>query len=754
MKRSLFAVTLLTAAALYAETKVEFYSANIVRVAKTQDDVSSIAPKPFPTVAMTPKAVEVETHQSADCIEYTTKSLRVKVSLADGTVRFEKPDGTLLVEEAAPAKWFERTWNGTHDVGAEQTWRIGKDEAIYGLGDNQTRYQDMRGWQGVLSPHNVGDGVPVWSSIKGYAVYWDNVSPVNASTKDGIVRFESQIGRDVDYYFMYGGNLDGTVAAIRELTGDVPMFPRWAYGFWQSKERYKTQEETVGVVQKYRELGIPLDGIVQDWQYWGCNCLWNAMDFLSPDFRNPKWMIGEVHKMNAKMIITIWQSFGPQTLQYRELKEKNLLFPFKTWPDSSVVNLWPPPRETYPSGVRLYDAYSSEARDIYWKHLTRLFDLGIDGWWMDSTDPDHRYTEGDFEHPTSLGVTFRAVRSAFPTACVKGVYEHMRDVTDKRVFILTRGAGLGQQRYASSVWSGDIASNWDVLRKQIPGGLNYTLTGNPNFNCDLGGFFSGRYKKKGGGVDNPNWRELLVRWIQLGSFLPMMRNHGVDLPHEFYHYGAKGETAYDALVAAVKLRYRLMPYIYSLAADCSLRRGSFMRPLAADFPQDKNVWNLPGEFMMGKAILVTPVLKANYTNEDNKPVGELEGWDAAKDASGDGDASKVNVNWLAKRNHEVYLPDGADWWDFWTNANTPEGQVYLARSISSRSRSMCGQVQYFRSALMCSITAKSPGTILKCASTRARTAPSLFTRMISRPTHMSAANFLKSISSGMIRSAS
>ena len=644
---------LAVAVAALAQTQIEYYAPNIVRVKKTPE--GGAVEHPFQTVIAASKG--------------GAEAGALKVTVDGGVVTFSAPDGTVLLRETGDAVFTPWTANGTEYVKAAQKWSIATDEALYGFGDNQWRELNMRNFNGKLMPRNVGDGLAAFVSVKGWGILWDNTSIINAKSDADGVALESEVGGFVDYYFVFGGSLDGVVAGFRELTGDVTMFPRWAYGFWQSKERYMTQHETFDVVKKYRHLGIPLDGIVQDWQYWGNNYLWNAMEFCSPDFRDPQRMMREIHDKNAKVAITIWQSFGPVTKQYRELEPKGLLFPFETWPQSGLGHIWPP-RKDYPSGVRLYDAYSADARDIYWKHLTRLFDLGIDCWWMDSTDPDHMYKEGDFEHKTSLGVPWRAVRSAYPVACTQAVYEHMRQATDKRCFIFTRGAGLGQQRNGSAVWSGDTGSSWDTLRRQIPGGLNFSMTGNPNFNCDLGGFFAGRYRN-GGGVDNPNWRELYVRWMQLGTFLPMMRSHGTDLPREIYLYGKQGEPVYDALVCSVKLRYRLMPYLYSVAADAALKRGSFMRPVVADFPADKATWDLAHEFLVGSEILAAPVVTAKYTNEDNKPVGEMEGWNkegsasakALADKQGSGVSGQENaLDWLATRTHKVYLPAGTDWW--------------------------------------------------------------------------------------------
>lgn len=428
---------------------------------------------------------------------------------------------------------------------------------------------------------------------------------------------------------MYGGNADGVVAEMRHLTGQVPMFPLWTYGFWQSRERYKSQAELLEVVNKYRELGIPLDGIIQDWQYWGNNYLWNSMEFMNADFPRPQDMIDEVHAKNAHIIVSIWSSFGPQTKPYKELDAKGMLFNFSTWPQSGISEQWPP-RMDYPSGVRVYDAYHPEARDIYWKHLSRLHNMKLDGWWMDSTEPDHLdFKPEDMDTKTYLG-SFRKVRSAYPLLTVGGVYDHQRAVSsDKRVFILTRSGFAGQQRYGCNVWSGDVVSTWETLRNQIPAGLNFSLTGNPNFNSDIGGFFAGAYNQSwndGSGARNPAYRELYVRWMQFGVFTPMMRSHGTEVPRELYYYGKKGETVYDALTAAVRLRYSLLPYIYSTSWEVTNRQSTFMRALMMDFATDKNVWNIGNEYMFGRSLLVAPVLHAQYTPEVVKKVSADDGW--------------------------------------------------------------------------------------------------------------------------------
>lgn len=521
---------------------------------------------------------------------------------------------------------------------------------------------------------NVEDVSPFFQSTKGYGVFWDNYSPTLFTDSEVETSFRSEVGDCVDYYFMYGKDADGVIAQVRSLTGQAPMFPLWTYGYWQSKERYKSQEEVVDVVRKYRELGIPLDGIIQDWQYWGHNYLWNAMDFQNPTFNNPQKMMEDVHGMNAHMAISIWSSFGPMTKPYRELDKKGMLFNFTTWPQSGLES-WPPNME-YPSGVRVYDAYNPEARDIYWKYLNDgIFKLGMDAWWMDSTEPDHLdWKPEDMDTKTYLG-SFRKVRNAYPLMTVGGGYDHQRAVTsDKRVFILTRSGFLGQQRYGANVWSGDVASTWESFRNQIPAGLNFSLCGMPHWNSDIGGFFAGHYNKSwndDSASKNPLYQELYVRWLQFGTFNPMMRSHGTDVYREIYKFGKKGEPVYDAIEKMIGLRYSLLPYIYSTSWEVSNRQSSFMRALMMDFVDDRKVWDINDEYMFGKSILVAPITHAQYTPEAVVKVSEEEGWnrDGAKKTKTD-----VAVDFMETKSTNIYLPAGTLWYDFWTNEKHEGGK--------------------------------------------------------------------------------
>ena len=656
------------------DVEVQWFNPNSLRVLKTPAG-KTVEKNSISVIAKPEKSgIKISTSDNGDIV-MKSNSLIVTLNQKNGTMTYAKADGTILLKELENNKAFtpfNDAGKSTYTV--YQGFQTDKEEGLYGLGQLQNGQMMQRNMTKELIQGNIEDVSPIFQSTKGYGVFWDNYSATTYTDNEKETSFSSIVGDCIDYYFMYGGSADGIIAQIRELTGEVPMMPLWSYGFMQSKERYKSQDETVGIVKKYRELGIPLDCIIQDWQYWGNNYLWNAMDFQNPLFYNPKEMIDSIHGMNAHMMISIWSSFGPATKPYRALDPKGLLFNIETWPQSGIEG-WPPNME-YPSGVRVYDAYSPEARDIYWNHLNKgIFQLGMDGWWMDSTEPDHfNWKDSDFDHQTYLG-SYRSVRNAYPIMTVGGVYDHQRaETSDKRVIILTRSGFLGQQRYGSNVWSGDVQSSWDMFRKQITAGLNFSLTGMPHWNSDLGGFFASSYNTNGStsATKNPMYQELYVRWVQFGAFCPMMRSHGADTPREFFWYGKAGEPVYDALVDAVKLRYSLMPYLYSTAWDVSHNQSTFMRALFMDFINDKKTWNIGNEYMFGKAILVAPVLHAQYTPEQKQDLlKENEGWGQVKKDNG---TAIWSVDFTQPKDMEVYLPSGCKWYDYWTNEYYEGGQ--------------------------------------------------------------------------------
>ena len=659
MKKIILVMSLIMTSAVCwsQQVQVTFITPRIVHVVKGQ---------PTKTLVVTAKPENVTLNRKGN--EQSSGELTVRQDPKTGCLTFLTAKGQVLLREKS------------HDIAkVRQSFVLDKDEAIYGLGTIQNGKMNRRGEHKRMEQSNLEDFQNVLQSIKGWGIYWENYSPTQFDDDANGMSFTSEVGEGIDYYFMYGGSADGVIAQMRYLSGDVPMFPLWTYGFWQSKERYKTAAETEGIVDKYRELQVPLDGIIQDWQYWGSNYLWNAMDFLSEDFVNGQQLIKNVHRKHAHFMISIWASFGPQTQQFRELDEKGLLMPFETWPQSGISHVWPPMRD-YPSGVKVYDAFSPEARDIYWKYLKKLYDYGTDAWWMDSTDPDFfNPRESDYEHPV-YGGTWRSLRNAFPLETVRGVYEKQRKESgnteqsaEKRVFIMTRSAYAGQQHYGSNMWSGDVNSSWDMLRKQVPAGLSFTLTGNPNFNTDIGGFFCSSYNTKGAGSapKNPQFQELYVRWMQYGLFCPVFRSHGADAPREIWQFGKKGEPVYDAIEKTIRLRYRLIPYLYSTAWQVTSNNDSYMRPLFADFATDKNVWNMTDEFMFGRSILAAPIVDPQYTEEKIVRTNAMTGWDRQLTV----DSLKLTVDFTAKKTATKYLPKGTDWYDFSTGKRYKGGQM-------------------------------------------------------------------------------
>ena len=663
-------------------TRVSFYTPEIVRVVKCPGETITQKRNSL-VVTLAPQTdIDISVKEAASKVVMSSEKLSVMIDKRTGQLQFMSKGKNLLKEKSSA---FEQRTKGL-DAGAyrvTQSFVLDKDEAIYGLGTIQDGKLNRRGIHQRMEQSNLEDFQNVLQSIKGWGIYWDNYSPTDFDD-DALkgMSFSSEVGDVIDYYFMYGGSADGVIAQMRQLSGDVPMFPLWTYGFWQSKERYKTAAETESIVDKYRELQVPLDGIIQDWQYWGSNYLWNAMDFLAEDFATGQQLIKNVHQKHAHFMISIWASFGPQTQQFRELDEKGLLLPIETWPQSGISHIWPPVME-YPSGVKVYDAFSPVARDIYWKHLKRLFDYGTDAWWMDSTDPDFfNPQESDYDHKVGDG-TWRSLRNAFPLATVRGVYEAQRkESSDKRVFIMTRSSFAGQQHYGSNMWSGDVASSWDMLRKQVPAGLNFSLTGNPNFNTDIGGFFCNSYNTMGAGSAprNPQFQELYVRWMQYGLFCPVFRSHGADAPREIWQFGKKGEPVYDAIEKSIRLRYRFIPYLYSTAWQVTSHNESYLRPLFSDFASDKRVWDMTDEFMFGRSILAAPIVEAQYTEEKIIKEDAMTGWDR-KEMNSDGE---VKVDFTGSKATRKYLPKGTDWYDFWTGNRMKGGQFVTIQTTFDR----------------------------------------------------------------------
>ena len=613
--------------------EVTFYAPSIVRVVK-YPSAEMPEKKSYPIIK-TPEKVDITYTQHGNEVRMATSNMTVTLDIANGKVVYTDSKGNTLLQEKEMGTNFVPRRDVTKDAyTVSQSFILQPEEAIYGLGQRQSGAMNHRNQQIHLSNGNTNICIPYFTSEKGYGVYWDNPGISDFSDTPYETSFSSQVGHCSDYYFLYrDGTQDGVIACIRDLTGKATMFPLWTMGYWQCRERYKSPDELCDVLDKYRKLEIPLDGIVQDWQYWGCDSNWNAMKFMNPRY---------INKMGDAEAMRYLPNGEDPNAQYPAPRIKS--------PEEMVEYV-------HKNNAHPYDPFNKDARDLYWRYLSHLHNMGIDAWWTDSTEPDHlNPKESDFDLMTADG-SFRSNHNAFPLAHNRGIYENQRKVSDaKRVFQMTRSGYLGQQHYGALSWSGDVSSSWNVLRQQIPAGLNFTLCGIPFWNTDLGGFFGWEYNND---CTNVAYQELHARWFQWGCFMPLMRNHcSSPMMNEIWLFGKEGDWAYDVQKRFIELRYRLLPYIYSLNGAVVQEDGMIMRPLVMDFAQDRKAILLDDEYLFGKNILVCPVTEPLYTKkvEDNKGVATVP--DVAK----------------ASAPIKVYLPKGTKWIDFWTNETVEGGQ--------------------------------------------------------------------------------
>jgi len=456
----------------------------------------------------------------------------------------------------------------------------------------------------------------------------------------------SDVAHAIDYYFVAGDDLGDVIAGYRELTGPAVMLPRWAYGFWQSRQRYTTQEELLDVLREYRRRHIPIDNIVLDWFYWRED-QWGSHEFDSTRFPDPAAMVDEVHRRNAHIMISVWPKFYPSTDNYRELGEAGVLYKrqiemqSRDWVGPGYLNTF-------------YDPYSEVGRAIFWRQIQEKLDvLGFDAWWMDATEPDSHSNLTIAERILRMGPTALGPGAEFFNSYVlmqsRAIFEGEQSVDpNDRVSILTRSTFGGLQRYGSASWSGDVAARWDDLREQISAGVNLSLSGLPNWTHDIGGFsVESRYSN-----EEPEhlaeWRELNLRWFQFGAFSPLFRSHGEYPYREIFNIAPNGSEVQNSMIRYDRLRYRLMPYIYTLAGDTYHRNGTIMRALIMDFPNDPNVRDIGEEYLFGPALLVAPVTE------------------------------------FRARTRDVYLPDGTRWYDFYTGRSYDGGQTVTADAPLSR----------------------------------------------------------------------
>jgi len=623
----------------------------------------------------------VETEQA---LEISTNAIRILINKETCAFKYFDREGNLLMREPErggkyliPTKVEKTVIDADAAIKSEESadgvkvraenvktvvdriayhWKLefewDENEAIYGLGSYEEGIFNYRNHHQYLYQQNMRVVVPCLVSTKGYGILFDSYAFMTFHDDVYGSYVWSEVNNQLDYYFIYGPQFDAIVAGYRYLTGQVPMFPKWAFGYFQSKERYTCQAELLNVVQEYRKRQIPLDVIVLDWMSWEGN-YWGQKSLDPARFPNPEQMMEELHKLNARLMVSIWpnmQNDGPNQL---EMKQHGFML----------------------GNQSTYDAFNPKARELYWRQAYEgLFSKGIDAWWCDCTEPFENDWRGAVKPEPEQRILMNVGEAkkyldpqyinAYSLVHSQGIYEGQRAATDsKRVVNLTRSAYAGQQRYGTITWSGDIAAKWDTLRKQIADGLNFCATGIPYWTLDIGGFFvcnrphawfwNGDFNA---GCEDLGYRELYVRWFQLGAFLPIFRSHGTDTPREVWRFGEPGTIFYDTLVKFDHLRYRLIPYIYSLAWQVTSNGYTMMRMLPFDFCSDVNTYNINDQYMFGPAFLVNPVTQPMYYLSESREL----------------------VDTVKARN--VYLPSGTSWYDFWTGKCYQGGQTIQANA--------------------------------------------------------------------------
>ncbi|GHV59126.1 alpha-xylosidase [Bacteroidia bacterium] len=463
------------------------------------------------------------------------------------------------------------------------------------------------------------------------------LSPVEPSEQNKL-SFWSEMGNQIDYYFIHGNSMDDVISGYRTLTGKAQVMPKWAMGFWQSRERYKTQEELLDVLKEFRQRQIPIDNIVQDWSYWPEDA-WGSHDFDLERFPDATAMIEEVHSLNARFMISVWPKFYYTTGHYKEFDRNGWMYrravedSIRDWIGPGYIGSF-------------YDAYSEGARKLFWEQMSqKLYHKGVDAWWMDAPEPDILSNAGmkyrkKLMNPTALGSS-TAYFNTYALMNAKGIYEGQRAEDNyHRIFLLTRSGFAGSQRYAAAIWSGDIATRWEDMKAQISAGLNYALSGNPYWTMDNGGFcVEKRYEHAPeNSEDREEWRELNVRWHQFGAFVPLFRTHGQYPYRELWNIAPEYHPAYPAMLYYTQLRYRLMPYIYTLAGMAHFNDYTIMRPLVMNFGSDSEVLNIGDQYLFGPALMVCPVYE------------------------------------YKARSREVYFPAGTTWYNLYSGEAIHGGQ--------------------------------------------------------------------------------
>jgi len=598
--------------------KLEIFSPEIVKIAASYDD-SVLSVPSIIAVEKPDREVSFSVRRNRRNIQISTDSLIVSIALPSGKISFSDRNGHILLLENGRrlTRFSNEVVGDQHHVFQYFQWQ--EDEAHFGLGQHDHGFLNLRGKEIELYQENTKVSVPFLLSAKGYGLLWDNYSRSAYNDTGDSSFFYSETGDKIQYYFIRGVNFDSIISGYRYLTGEAPLYPKWALGYMQSRNRYRSDKELLGVVKKQRELNIPVDVIILDYYHWGDHGF-GSFVFDKKDFPEPVKMIDELHeKYNCKLLVSVWPSFTPGTKNWQLFNGNNYLLDVMVSFNSQV-----------------HDAFNPAAGKLYYDLLKEAYlDKGVDGWWFDATEPEN--LRQFYKSNCFLGHTAKYL-NLYSYFDMRNIYENQVKDTDKRIYILTRSAFAGQQKFGTTVWSGDIHSTFKELKIQIPAGLNFCMSGIPYWTTDIGGY-------RGGDPSDPAYQEVFTRWFQYGTFCPVFRAHGRRYPgdrtgpNEIWSYGLEKQ---EILTSYINLRYRLMPYIYSLSDMVTSEGYTIMRGLPFDFQSDTNVYKITDQFMFGKNLLVCPVTDPG-----------------------------VNTR-------SVYLPEGCQWFDFWTGEKYEGGQYIVA----------------------------------------------------------------------------
>lgn len=584
--------------------------------------------------------------ETAGEIRLETAALRLVVIRSTGSIRFERPDGTYLAAERAWESKNVEEFDGKL-CHTRLYFQFAPQERLYGLGQAEEGVWDLRHTTQYLHQANLKIAIPLLLSGNGYGILLSTQGTAVFDDTAYGSGFYTDADEYLDYFFL-AGSPEEVTGQFRALTGRAPLLPKWAFGYIQSQERYESARELEDTAAEFRKRGIGLDALVLDWMSWKGD-LWGQKTFDEERFPDPAAMIERLHERKVRFMISVWPSMDPKSGNYQAFERAGLLLP----------------------GSGIYDAFQKEGRQLYWKQAEEgLFGHGVDAWWCDSSEPvTPEWSRKMKPEPGEMCQNYleetakimpRQKANAYGLYHARGIYEGQRNSQrqqdgiarqEKRVCNLTRSGWAGSQRYGTIFWSGDTSAKWDTLKRQIAAGLHFCASGMPYWTLDIGAFFvkkgdcwfwDGEYEQ--GNLD-PAYRELYVRWFQYGAFLPVFRSHGTDCRREPWQFGGPGEPFYEALLSAIRGRYRLLPYLYSLAGAVWRENGTIMRPLVFDFAGDEKAAGIMDEYLFGPALLICPV---------TEPMKD------------------------GRSTRRVYLPKGTDWYDFYTQERFEGGQEILS----------------------------------------------------------------------------